>query len=147
MLSKFTGLFKKNKVTLSSDQHQDKDSLYYLIGGDIVVKALCKQFYVQMRSNAEAKHLLDIHPQPMDRAEERLYMFLSGWLGGPQLYTDKFGHPMLRMRHMHFNVDAASVEQWLMCMSRALDMEVEQISHRRIIMKKLTPLAQHMQNC
>lgn len=48
-------------------------------------------------------------------------MFLSGWSGGPQLYTEKFGHPRLRMRHMPFAIGSVERDQWLWCMNKALD--------------------------
>ena len=48
-------------------------------------------------------------------------MFLSGWMGGPQLYVEKFGHPRLRMRHMPFRIGLVERDQWIWCMNKALD--------------------------
>jgi hemoglobin len=55
-----------------------------------------------------------------------LFMFLTGWLGGPPVYTDAFGHPRLRARHLPFAIGASERDQWMQCMTRAMsDVEVE----------------------
>jgi hemoglobin len=62
-----------------------------------------------------------MHAKDLRVSKEKLFMFLSGWLGGPQLYMEKYGHPRLRQRHMPFAIDSSARDQWLLCMRRAME--------------------------
>ncbi len=64
--------------------------------------------------------LRSVHGESLASAREKLFLFLSGWLGGPSLYIDRFGHPRLRARHLPFAIGAIERDQWLACMRRAL---------------------------
>ncbi|KMN36115.1 hemoglobin-like protein [Chromobacterium sp. LK1] len=94
---------------------------YQLLGGEGVVRWLTDRFYDIMDSDPAVKPLRDMHPQDLAGSRQKLFMFLSGWLGGPSLYMEAFGHPRLRMRHMPFAVDEAARDQWMSCMRRAVD--------------------------
>lgn len=94
---------------------------YALMGGEGVVRWLTNRFYDIMDSDPAVKVLRDMHPADLAGSREKLFMFLSGWLGGPGLYMEKFGHPRLRMRHMPFAVDGAMRDQWMQCMSQAVN--------------------------
>ncbi len=96
-------------------------SLYELLGGEAGVRSLVDRFYDIMDSSPDAKELRALHAQSLKQSREKLFMFLSGWSGGPQLYIEKFGHPRLRMRHMPFSIGELERDQWLACMYRALD--------------------------
>ena len=56
----------------------------------------------------------------LESAREKLYLFLSGWLGGPPLYADRYGHPMLRARHLPFAIGIVERDQWMACMAQAM---------------------------
>jgi hemoglobin len=73
------------------------------IGGEDKVKALVERFYDLMDLEPKYAELRAAHGTELERARQNLFWFLCGWLGGPQHYTDRFGHPRLRMRHMPFN--------------------------------------------
>jgi hemoglobin len=73
-------------------------------------------------------------------------MFLSGWLGGPQLYVEKFGHPRLRARHLPFSIGAAERDQWMLCMRQALTEQIADASLREQLDRKLADLADFMRN-
>ena len=60
------------------------------------------------------------HGSTLDNARQRLCWFLCGWMGGPQHYTERFGHPKLRMRHMPFKIGMAERDQWLACIDQAM---------------------------
>jgi hemoglobin len=60
------------------------------------------------------------HPPDLASARDKLYWFLSGWLGGPNHYIERFGHPRLRMRHMPFAIGILERDQWLACMAQAM---------------------------
>jgi len=93
---------------------------YERIGGDEAVRKLCKTFYQIMSETPQTKLIRDMHPENIQTSEDKLYMFLSGWLGGPPLFTDKFGHPRLRGRHMPYAIGIEERDQWLYCMAQAL---------------------------
>ena len=95
--------------------------LYELIGGETGLRSLVNRFYDIMDSSPETKELRVLHARSLKRSREKLFMFLSGWSGGPPLYTDAFGHPRLRQRHMPFSIGAKERDQWLWCMNKALD--------------------------
>jgi hemoglobin len=96
-------------------------SLYELIGGENGLRSLVESFYDIIDSAPEAKQLRALHPKSLKQSREKFFMFLSGWTGGPQLYVEKFGHPRLRMRHMPFAIGTVERDQWIWCMTKALD--------------------------
>ncbi len=96
-------------------------SLYQLIGGETGLRSLVDRFYDLMDNSPEASKIRAFHAKSLKQSREKLFMFLSGWSGGPQLYIEKFGHPRLRMRHMPFAIGTVERDQWLWCMNKALD--------------------------
>jgi hemoglobin len=96
-------------------------SLYELLGGEKGLRSLVDRFYDIMDSSPEAARIRTFHGKSLKQSREKLFMFLSGWSGGPQLYVEKFGHPRLRMRHMPFSIGTVERDQWLWCMNKALD--------------------------
>ena len=93
---------------------------YELLGGDAKVRELVTRFYDLMDSEPGFAGIRGLHKPDLSPAREKLYLFLSGWLGGPQLYTERFGHPMLRARHLPFSIGVPERDQWLACMGRAM---------------------------
>ena len=96
-------------------------SLYERIGGDAAVRALVDRFYDVMDSDPSAKPLRAMHAKSLRVSRDKLYQFLSGWIGGPPLYAEKYGHPRLRARHAPFPIGEGERDQWVSCMGRALD--------------------------
>ena len=90
------------------------------IGGEDKVKALTERFYDLMDLEPGYKALRASHGDTLDNARDRLFWFLCGWLGGPQHYVERFGHPRLRMRHMPFSIGILERDQWLACMDQAM---------------------------
>ena len=90
------------------------------IGGEDKVKALTERFYDLMDLEPGYATLRASHGDTLDNARQRLFWFLCGWLGGPQHYTEKFGHPRLRARHMPFSIGILERDQWLACMDQAM---------------------------
>lgn len=99
----------------------EPQSLYDLLRGETGVRALVDRFYDLMDSSPEAKDIRALHAASLKQSREKLFMFLSGWSGGPPLYMRKYGHPKLRMRHMPFSIAERERDQWLWCMDRAID--------------------------
>jgi hemoglobin len=97
---------------------------YQLLGGDAKVRELVDRFYDLMDFEPRYAQLRAVHGSSLEQAREKLYLFLSGWLGGPSLYTDRFGHPMVRARHLPFAIGTTERDQWMACMVQAME-EVE----------------------
>ena len=93
---------------------------YELLGGDSKVRELVDRFYDLMDSASEFGSIRRLHKPGLSEAREKLALFLTGWLGGPQLYAQRFGHPMLRARHLPFAIGKAERDLWLACMDRAM---------------------------
>ncbi len=96
-------------------------SIYEMLGSEAGLKSLVDRFYTIMDITQETKELRALHAKSLKSSREKLFMFLSGWSGGPQLYTEKYGHPRLRQKHLPFSIGAKERDQWLWCMNKALD--------------------------
>ncbi len=83
---------------------QEVESHYQRIGGEKKVRALVTRFYQLMDELPEVYGIRKLHAENLQSAQEKLYKFLSGWMGGPQLYVEQYGHPMLRRRHLPFAI-------------------------------------------
>lgn len=112
------------RVMLTPDENP-----YELLGGEVAVKALVDRFYDLMDTLPETYGIRKMHADNLSLAREKLFEFLSGWLGGPPLYIKKYGHPRLRARHLPFSIGEEERDQWLMCMYQALD---EQVGEERL---------------
>ena len=90
------------------------------IGGEEKVKALVDRFYDLMDLDPGYEALRAAHGNTLENARQRLFWFLCGWLGGPQHYTERFGHPRLRARHLPFKIGIRERDQWLACMDQSM---------------------------
>ena len=93
---------------------------YDRLGGEAGVRQLVDRFYDYMDSEDGARGVRQLHAKSLRASREKLFLFLSGWLGGPDLYVQKYGHPRLRARHLPFAIDKAMRDQWMHCMKKAL---------------------------
>lgn len=110
MFSKIKKIFQKKPTTL-----------YEQIGGELVVQKLVERFYYFMDTDPNARECRDLHGKSLESSKKKLFMFLSGWLGGPSLYIQAYGHPMMRRRHFPFKIGPRERDQWLYCMRLSLD--------------------------
>ncbi len=90
------------------------------LGGEPQVEALVERFYDLMELDPAYAALRAVHGPDLTQARQKLSWFLCGWLGGPQHYTERFGHPRLRMRHMPYTIGILERDQWLACMDQAM---------------------------
>ncbi|MCX7186870.1 MAG: group II truncated hemoglobin [Methylophilaceae bacterium] len=101
-----------------------KATFFELLGGEEqgmeTLRNLVETFYDIMDSDPKAQPIRAMHPADLTSAREKLFMFLTGWTGGPQLYIERYGHPMLRKRHLPFAVDESARDQWMYCMIKAM---------------------------
>lgn len=102
----------------------NKSTFYELLGGEQggteKIRTLVETFYDVMDSDPRAKGIRAMHQADLTSAREKLFMFLMGWTGGPQLYIERYGHPMLRRRHMPFSIGESERDQWMYCMIKAM---------------------------
>ena len=104
----------------SSGQVQPPATPFDWIGGESAVNALVERFYDLMELEPAYRELRASHGASLDEARQKLAWFLTGWLGGPQHYIERFGHPRLKMRHMPFKIGIVERDQWLACMDQAM---------------------------
>lgn len=96
------------------------NTVFEWIGGEAKIQALVERFYDLMDIEPNYQALRRTHGSDLANARQRLFWFLCGWMGGPQHYTERFGHPMLRARHMPFAIGIAERDQWVACMNQAM---------------------------
>ena len=111
-----------------------KSTFFELLGGTERVRELVETFYDIMDADPQAKTIRALHPADLTASREKLFMFLTGWTGGPQLYIERYGHPRLRQRHMHMTIGEAERDQWMVCMISAM----HQLKFDEKLMQKLT---------
>jgi hemoglobin len=96
------------------------DSYFTRMGGETAVRRLIDRFYDLMNEVDTAQDIRQLHAVDLTEARNKLFMFLCGWLGGPQLYVEKYGHPRLRQRHLPFHIGERERDQWMLCMTQAM---------------------------
>lgn len=116
------------------------------LGGEAGIRRLVDRFYDLMDTAPEAAGVRAMHARSLKSSREKLFLFMSGWLGGPQLYVERFGHPRLRMRHFPFAIGVRERDEWLWCMDRALDEQDVPGELRQFLRERLHGLADHMRN-
>ncbi|MSP86113.1 MAG: hemoglobin-like protein [Methylotenera sp.] len=101
-----------------------KSTFFDLLGGEAhgteQIHNLVEAFYDVMDTDPKAAPIRAMHAADLTSAREKLFMFLTGWTGGPQLYIERYGHPMLRKRHLPFAIDESARDQWMYCMIKAM---------------------------
>ncbi len=119
---------------------------YDALGGDAGVRALTDCFYDHMDQDEAFATIRNLHPSDLTESRQKLYEFLSGWLGGPQLYINKYGHPQLRRRHMPFPIGEIERDQWLACMAKAMDDQRITGELRAFLEQRFSHVADFMRN-
>ncbi len=97
-----------------------QQTAFELVGGGEKLRELVDRFYDLMDLEAEFAELRAMHPANLDGSRDKLYWFLSGWMGGPDLYIERLGHPRLRARHLPYAIASRERDQWLRCMALAM---------------------------
>ena len=117
-----------NPVSSTPENRDDADgaeaakaTAFEHLGGEPMVRRLVDRFYDLMELEPAYAELRALHPTTLEGSRDKLYWFLCGWLGGPSHYTDRFGHPRLRARHLPFAIGIKERDQWLHCMAQAME--------------------------
>jgi hemoglobin len=124
----------------------DAKTPYELLGGEAGIRQLVDRFYDLIDTAPEAATIRALHARSLRSAREKLFLYLTGWTGGPPVYVERYGHPRLRARHSPFAIASRERDEWLWCMDRALD-EREMPDELRVhLRERLHELADHMRN-
>lgn len=119
---------------------------YEMLGGEPALRRLIERFYALMDTLPEAWSIRQLHPESLAGSERKLFEYLSGWLGGPDLYVQKHGHPRLRARHLPFPIASRERDEWMLCMRQACQETVADPALRAKLLEALGGLADHMRN-
>ncbi len=119
---------------------------YELLGGETGVRALVDRFYEFMDTLPQTAGIRALHAQDLSGARAKLFKFLSGWLGGPPLYMEEYGHPKLRARHLPFPIGEGERDAWMLCMGQALDETALEPLVREQLKGAFFRTADHMRN-
>lgn len=135
-----------DKKSSNADDAAAQHTLYGLIGGDARLRELVDRFYDLMDLEPEFGALRAMHPPTLDGSRDKLYHFLSGWSGGPDLYTPRYGNAFLRARHLPFAIASTERDQWLTCMVLAMqDMGIEE-ERQELLLQAFFKTADWMRN-
>lgn len=99
----------------------ERKTVFELIGGIDKIDELVDRFYDLMDLEPGAADIRAMHATDLSTSREKLKLFLCGWMGGPNIYSPKYGHPMLRARHLPFKIGLKERNQWLACMYQAME--------------------------
>ena len=108
-------------TSTQTGQAEQELTPYDMIGGEKSVRQIVDRFYDVMDSAPQAARIRAMHGVDLSPMRERLFEFLSGWLGGPPLYFQRPDHKCIMSAHRPFSIGAAERDEWMMCMRKALE--------------------------
>ena len=125
-------------------------NFYSLLGKENGLKELVKDFYEVMEKDPRAHDCLKVHDlfenKVLPENKDKLFMFLSGWLGGPNLFVENIGAPKMRMRHAHIKIGEKERVQWLYCMKQSVRNRKISKKEERMFINSLTALSLRIKN-
>jgi hemoglobin len=121
----------------------ERNTLFEWMGGAETVRRIVEAFYPKVQ-----KHplLAPLFPPDITPVIEKQYLFLSQFFGGPSLYSDQYGHPMMRARHMPFLITIERADAWLSCMAEAMIEVGLPQELRDLLLERLKGSAYHFVN-
>jgi len=118
-------------------------TIYEAIGGEPTIRRIVEAFYPRVQAHPD---LGPIFPEDIMPVMEKQFMFLTQFFGGPSLFSDMYGHPMMRGRHMPFPITPKRANAWLSCMGAALEEIGLDPTLRRVVLERLQGPAYHFVN-
>ncbi|MEC4721972.1 group II truncated hemoglobin [Noviherbaspirillum sp. CPCC 100848] len=119
---------------MTTEESNQQTTVFEHIGGADKVRELVDRFYDLMDLEPEFAVIRALHPTPLDGSRDKLYWFLCGWLGGPDMYIERFGHPRLRARHLPYAIASVERDQWMRCMAWAMqDVGIDEALQERLM--------------
>lgn len=130
----------------STQEHPARVVPYDLIGGAVSLRRIVDCFYQIMDSDPAAADIRAMHAEDLAPVRDKLFEFLSGWLGGPSLYFQRTGSVCITEAHRPFAIGEPERDQWLMCMRRALVEEGVSEEVRQMLDQPLFMIADFVRN-
>ncbi|WP_409342275.1 globin [Paenibacillus sp. MBLB4367] len=121
----------------------NKLTIYEAIGGEQAVRRIVEAFYPKVQAHPD---LGPLFPENILPVMDKQFMFLSQFFGGPSLFSDEYGHPMMRARHMPFPITPKRANAWLSCMKAALEEIGIDETLRQVVLERLQGPAYHFVN-
>lgn len=121
-------------------------TLYERLGGEETIRRLVTRFYDLMAHDPEGDAALQAHGPSLDHARLMLFEYLTGWTGGPPLFVNRRGAPMLRARHLPFKIGSRERDAWLYCFRKAWHETVKDDELTALVLPQIERLADHMRN-
>ncbi len=123
---------------------------YFEILGQDQINSLVDNFYEIMESDPKAKECFELHEifdgRVHTESKEKLKAFLTGWMGGPNLFVERYGPPRMRARHLHIRIDEQAKEQWLYCMEKSMKKTNLYKKEKKKLMNSFLALAMRIRN-
>jgi hemoglobin len=117
--------------------------MYDIIGGDKQIRKIVETFYPKVQQHPLLAPLFPADIQPV---MEKQHQFMTQLFGGPHLYSDQYGHPMMRARHLSFPIDRERADAWLACMRETLAEVGLAEPLQNMLMERFTGMAYHFMN-
>lgn len=124
-------------MTSENLEYGVNDNSYNAAGGLAGLTKLADSFYGYMETLPEAKTIRDMHKPDLAESRKKLAYFLSGWLGGPKIYSETFGSIIIPKAHKHLDIGHSEVEAWILCMQRAVDEQPYKESFKVYLIEQL----------
>lgn len=135
-----------DRTKAETAEPESTTTAYEALGGEEKLRSLVNRFYRLMDTVPEYYGIRKMHPENLQSSSDKLFWFLSGWLGGPQLFVERFGHPRLRARHLPYSIGIAERDQWIACMVQAMEEEGIDAPLREVLRYAFTQTADWMRN-
>jgi hemoglobin len=120
------------------------DKSYTMAGKLSGITKLVDEFYNNMNAFSVYKKIRDMHPSDLSESRQKLSYFLSGWLGGPKLYAEKYGSINIPLAHKHLSVGVEESEAWLLCMQKAVNSQDYEETFKVYLMEQLSVPAERI---
>ncbi len=118
-------------------RYGDGDASFQAAGGRTGIRRLVDNFYDLMEQLPETQEIRALHPADLTQSRDKLARFLCGWLGGPQLYREKYGSIRIPSAHAHLNIGTKQRDAWLLCMHKALEQQPYAESFKAYLIEQL----------
>ncbi len=131
---------------INSSNYGEGDASFNAAGGVEGIKKLVDAFYDAMETIPQAQHVREMHRPNLDESRDKLTRFLAGWLGGPKLFSEKYGPIRIPVAHRHLSIGPAERDAWLACMQIAINEQPYPQEFRDYFMKQIYVPAERSRN-
>ena len=131
-------------MSIKRDEFGVAGKSYSMAGKLSGITKLVDEFYNNMNTLSASKKIRDMHSSDLSESRQKLSYFLSGWLGGPKLYAEKYGSINIPLAHKHLSVGIGESEAWLLCMQKSVDVQDYEETFKVYLMEQLRVPAQRI---